>query len=175
MAALLSAALAASIAIAPPEPAAGATPSGAGGLFSLPGATATPDGKIRAGFGMDWWRGGDFLLPGATTQRTGAVLSGSMGSLGFIEAFGALSLRSTNLFSEAARTTLVSAGAADLGVKLLVPREGPFSAGVLLQLDLPSGVGGFSLKGTGGGVAGALRFFAHILRGAVGGPGLGRF
>ncbi len=138
MAALLSAALAASIAIAPPEPAAGATPSGAGGLFSLPGATATPDGKIRAGFGMDWWRGGDFLLPGATTQRTGAVLSGSMGSLGFIEAFGALSLRSTNLFSEAARTTLVSAGDADLGVKLLVPGEGPFSAGVLLQLDLPS-------------------------------------
>src|SRR5713226_1530743 len=152
MAALLTAALA-SIAVAssPPQAAAGATASGAAGVFSVPTATSTPDGKASIGVGFDWWRGGNFLLPGATSQRTGATLTGSLGLFGgTVEAFGALSLRSTNLFSPASRRTLISAGDADLGVKLLVPGQGPFSAGVLLQLDLPSGVGGFSLKGTGG-------------------------
>lgn len=150
MAALLSAAFAAIIASAPPEPAAGATASGAGGVFSLPGSTGTPDGKLRLGVGMDWWRGGDFLLPEATTQRTGANLSISAGFLGIIEAYGAISLHSTNLFGDTSRTTLVSYGDSDVGIKLLIPGEGPFSAGLLLQLDLPSGIGSFSLKGAGG-------------------------
>jgi hypothetical protein len=153
MGAFFFAAVAASIAVSPappPDDAAPATASGASGSFTLPTAFALPDGKARLGFGMDWWRGGNFLLPDATSQRTGAALSGATGFLGFIEAYGALSLRSTNLFSEASRRTLTSFGDADLGVKLLVPGQGPFSAGVLLQLDLPSGVGGFSLKGAGG-------------------------
>ena len=160
MAALLIAALAASIAIAPAE---GATASGAAGLFTLPTPSAPKDGQARLAFGLDWWRGSNFLLPNATSQRTGGALSGSLGlGGGLVEAFGAVSLRSTNLFSEASRRTLVSAGDVDLGVKLLVPGRGPFSAGLLLQLDAPSGVGGFSLKGTGGraqalfGYAGAL-------------------
>jgi hypothetical protein len=159
MAALLTAALAASIAVAssPPQAAAGATASGAAGVFSLPTATPTPDGRVSIGVGFDWWRGGNFLLPGATSQRTGATLTGSLGLLGgTVEAFGALSLRSTNLFSPGSRRTLISAGDADLGVKLLVPGQGPFSAGVLLEADLPSGVGGFSLKGTGGRAAALL-------------------
>ncbi len=157
MAALFSAALAASIAFSPTEPSAGATASGAAGVFSLPTAAATPDGRASVAVGFDWWRGGDFLLPGATSQRTGAALSGSVGLLGgSLEAFGAISLRSTNLFSGSSRRTLVSAGDADLGVKLLVPGQGPFSAGVLLQIDLPSGIGGFSLKGTGGRAAALL-------------------
>lgn len=148
MAALLFAALAASLAVAP---VAGATTSGAAGVFTLPTATATADGQARVAFGFDWWRGGNFLLPAAQSQRTGGVLSASLGlGGGFVEAFGAISLRSTNLFSEASRRTLVSAGDVDLGVKLLVPGRGPFAAGVLLQLDAPSGVGGFSLAGTGG-------------------------
>lgn len=151
MAALLFAALAASIAVAPPDPAAGVTASGASGVFSLPTATATADGKARVAFGFDWWRGGHFLLPDTTSQRLGGVLSGSLGlGGGFVEAFGAVSLRSTNLFSEVSRRTLVSAGDVDLGVKLLVPGRGPFTAGAVFQLDAPSGVGGFSLKGTGG-------------------------
>jgi hypothetical protein len=123
MAALLFTALAASIAIAPPEPAAGATTSGAAGVFSLPTAT---------------WRG-NFLLLDATGQRTGAALSGSFGIKGFVEAFGALSLRSTNLFSVASRRTLVSEGDADFGIKVLVPGDGPFSGGS------PSAVAGLSM------------------------------
>src|SRR5437870_10168980 len=122
MAAILLAALAASM------PIADATPSGAGGVFGLPTPVATPDGKARLGFGMDYWRGGDFLLPGAISQRTGAALSASAGFGGFLEGFGALSFRSTNLFSDVSRRTLVSFGDAELGVKLLIPGSGPFSA-----------------------------------------------
>ena len=138
------------------------TPTGAGGVFSLPTPTAVPDGKAQAGFGMDYWRGGDFLLPAATSQRTGGALSGALGFEGFVEAFGAISFRSTNLFSESARRTLVSFGDADLGVKLLVPGSGPFSAGLLLQLDLPSGVGGFSLKGAGARAAALFGYSGRV-------------
>ena len=159
MAAILLAALAASMPIA-----ADATASGAAGVFGLPTPVATPEGKARLGFGMDYWRGGDFLLPGATSQRTGAALSASVGFGGFIEGFGALSFRSTNLFSDVSRRTLVSFGDADLGVKLLVPGSGPFSAGVLLQLDVPSGVGGFSLKGAGGRAAVLFGYAAQLWR-----------
>ena len=59
MAAILLAALAASMPIA-----ADATASGAAGVFGLPTPVATPEGKARLGFGMDYWRGGDFPLPG---------------------------------------------------------------------------------------------------------------
>lgn len=135
-----------------------ATPSGAGGVFSVPTPTAVADGKVRAGFGMDYWRGGDFLLPSATSQRAGGALSGAMGFLGFVEAYGALSFRATSLFSDAPHQTLTSFGDADLGVKVLVPGSGPISAALLLQLDIPSGVGGFSLKGTGGRVAALLGY-----------------
>lgn len=141
------------------------TPAGARGVFTLPASTSTPDGQLELGLSGAYWRGGDFLLPDATSQRTATSLSGSAGLLGgAIEAFGALSLSSTNLFSTAARRTLVSAGDADLGVKLLVPGHGPFSAGLLLQLDLPSGVGGFSLKGAGGRAAAMLAYAARLLR-----------
>ena len=157
MAAILLAALAASMPIA-----ADATASGAAGVFGLPTPVATPEGKARLGFGMEYWRGGDFLLPGATSQRTGAALSASVGFGGFIEGFGALSFRSTNLFSDVSRRTLVSFGDADLGVKLLVPGSGPFSAGVLLQLGVPSGVGGFSLKGAGGRAAVLFGYAAQL-------------
>src|SRR5437879_13553265 len=114
MAAILLAALAASMPIA-----ADATASGAGGVFGLPTPVATPDGKARLGFGMDYWRGGDFLLPGATSQRTGAALSASAGFGGFIEGFGALSFRSANLFSDVSRRTLVSC--CDVGAGLPLP------------------------------------------------------
>lgn len=140
-----------------------ATASGASGVFSLPTPAATPEGKARIGFGMDFWRGGDFLLPGATSQRTGAALSGSLGFLGFVEAFGALGYRSTNLSFEASRRSLTSFGDADLGVKLLVPGAGPVAAGLLLQLDVPSGVGGFSLKGSGGRAAALFGYTARRL------------
>jgi len=152
------AALAASIAIAQ------ATPSGAGGVFDLPTPTATADGKIDLGLSAGYWRGGDFLLPGATSQRTGTALSASTGFADVVEAFGAFSLTSTNLFSAASRRTLVSFGDLDLGIKLLVPGRGPFSAGVLLQLDVPSGVGGFSLNGTGGRAAGMMAYAGRLAR-----------
>src|SRR5438067_12021308 len=159
MAAILLAVLAASMPIA-----ADATASGAAGVFGLPTPVATPEGKARLGFGMDYWRGGDFLLPGATSQRTGAALSASVGFGGFIEGFGALSFRSTNLFSDVSRRTLVSFGDADLGVKLLVPGSGPFSAVVVLLLDILPGVGGFSLKGAGGRAAVLFGYAAQLWR-----------
>src|SRR5438552_16653847 len=92
MAAILLAALAASMPIA-----ADATASGAAGVFGLPTPVAMPEGQARLGFGMDYWRGGDFLLPGATSQRTGAALSASVGFGGSIAGFAALSFRPTNL------------------------------------------------------------------------------
>src|SRR5438105_10219123 len=108
---------------------AAATPSGASGVFVLPAPAAAPEGKIQLGLGADYWRGGDFLLPGVTSQRSGAALSAAMAFAGFAEGFGAVSLRSTNLFSPVSRRTLVSFGDLDLGLKLLVPGEGPFAAG----------------------------------------------
>jgi hypothetical protein len=165
MAAHLSAALAASFALAaaaPPEPAveepARATPSGAGGVFSLPTPTSTPEGKVQLGLGFDWWRGG--------------ALSASLGLGTFVEVFGAAALRSTNLFSEASRRTLVSAGDLDLGVKLLVPGSGPLAAGVLLQLDLPSGVGGVSFRGLGGRAAAMMGYAGRVWKVPVAVSGL---
>jgi outer membrane protein OmpA-like peptidoglycan-associated protein len=147
-------------AIAASMPVGDATSSGAAGVFGLPTPSVTPDGKARIGFGMDYWRGGDFLLPDSTSQSTGAALSVSAGFAGFVEGFGAIAFRSTNLFSDVSRRTLVSFGDADLGVKVLIPGNGPFSAGLLAQLDVPSGVGGFSMKGVGG--RGSLLFgYAH--------------
>jgi hypothetical protein len=125
------------------------TASGASGLFSLPTPSAVPDGKVRFGLGGSYFRGGDFLLPGSTSQRSGGDLALAVGFGGFGEAYGSLSLTSTNLFSVESRRTLVSAGDADLGVKLLLPGGGPFSAGALLQADLPAGVGGVSFTGAG--------------------------
>src|SRR5262249_5620415 len=91
------------------------TASGASGLFSLPTPSATPEGKVRFGLGGSYFRGGDFLLPGSTSQRSGGDLSLAFGFGGFGEAYGSLSLTSTNLFSVESRRTLVSAGDADLG------------------------------------------------------------
>jgi hypothetical protein len=124
--------------------------SGAQGALTLPTPALPAPGRATLAAGFDYWRGGNFLLPDATSQRTGGGLSLSVGVLRFVEVYGALSLRSTNLFSSAARRTLVSAGDADLGVKLRLPGEGPLAAALLLEADLPSGVGGFSLKGAGG-------------------------
>ncbi len=126
------------------------TASGAQGALTLPTPALPAPGHATLAAGFDYWRGGNFLLPDATSQRTGGGLSLSVGVLHFLEAYGALGARSTNLFSSAARRTLTSAGDADLGIKLRLPGDGPLAAALLLELDLPSGVGGFSLKGAGG-------------------------
>ncbi|HUJ27497.1 MAG TPA: carboxypeptidase regulatory-like domain-containing protein [Myxococcales bacterium] len=141
------------------------TPAGARGVFTLPTPATTPDGQIELGLSGAYWRGGDFLLPDATSQRTATSLAASAGFFGgVLETFGAISLTSSNLISDVSRRTLVSAGDADVGVKLLIPGQGPFSAGVLLELDLPAGVGGFSLKGAGGRAGAMLAYRMQFLR-----------
>lgn len=137
-------------------PAAGTTASGTLGYLSLPALAAPEKGRIALGISGDWYRGGNFLLPDSTTQRTGVTGAVSVGLASYLEAYGALSFRSANLFTSTARRTLGSYGDADLGVKLIFPRTGPLAAGLLVQLDLPAGVGGFSLRGAGGFAAAIL-------------------
>lgn len=132
------------------------TGSGALGALSLPTTEIPEQGRAALGFGLDYWRGGHFLLPDATSRRLGLVVGVSAGLLPYLEAYGSVGLRSTSLSSSAARRTLVSAGDLDLGLKLRVPGKGPLSAALLLEADLPSGVGGFSLQGTGGRAAAIL-------------------
>lgn len=132
------------------------TASGAQGALSLPTPAVPRPGHAALALSLDYWRGGNFLLPGATSQRTGGGLAMSAGVTSFLEAYGALGLRSTSLSSSAARRRLTSAGDADLGLKLRIPGEGPLAAALLLEADLPSGVGGFSLKGAGGRAAAIL-------------------
>ena len=128
-------------------------PGGSGSFssLSLPSLALPDPGVVAIAAGLDYWRGGHFLFTDATTQRTGVALSASAGLTSWLEAFGGIAFRSANLFSSSApHQTLASYGDADLGLKLVLPRSGPFQAGLLAQLDLPAGVGGFTLRGAGG-------------------------
>lgn len=126
------------------------TQGGALGGLALPTLATPGAGRLQLAATLDWHRGGDFLFPASTSQRTGWALSASYGARSWLEAYGALWFHSTNLFGPAALHTLGSYGDLDAGVKLVLPRRGPLSGGALLELDVPAGVGGFSLKGTGG-------------------------
>ena len=138
------------------------TSTGALGGLALPTLAAPLPGRLGLTAVVDWRRGGGFLFPGSTSQRTGWALAASFGVTSLVEAYGALWFHSTNLFAPAARHTLGSYGDADLGVKLLLPRRGPVSGGALLELDVPSGVGGFSLQGVGGRAALLLGWAARV-------------
>ncbi len=126
------------------------TTGGAQGGLALPTLAMPGEGKLGLAASFDYHRGGDFLFPQSTSQRSGAALSASYGAASWLEAYGALAFHSTNLFEPAMRRTLGSYGDFDAGVKLALPRRGPLSGGALVELDVPSGVGGFSLKGVGG-------------------------
>ena len=139
---------------APPSPVSFSGAPGASGALatlSLPSLALPAPGIVAIAAGLDYWRGGHFLFTDATTQRTGLALSASAGLLPWLEAFGGISFRSANLFSSSApHQTLGSYGDGDLGLKLVLPRTGPLQAGLQAELDLPAGVGGFTLKGAGG-------------------------
>ena len=133
-------------------PWAGSIPTRGGSIGGLALPTlATPGaGRLQIAAALDYYRGGDFLFPASTSQRTGWALAASYGALSWLETFGSLWFHSTNLFAPAARHTLGSYGDLDAGVKLSLPRRGPLSGGLLVELDVPAGIGGFSLKGVGG-------------------------
>jgi hypothetical protein len=126
------------------------TSSGALGGLSVPSLATPGAGKLSLGASLDWHRGGDFLFPGSTSRRTGWAMAASYGAQSWLEAYGSLWFHSTSVFASAGRRTLGSYGDADLGVKISLPRSGPVSGGALLEVDVPSGVGSFSLKGLGG-------------------------
>ena len=140
--------------ISPPPPVSFSGAPGASGALatlSLPSLALPEPGIVAIAAGLDYWRGGHFLFTAATTQRTGLALSASAGLFPWLEAFGGISFRSANLFSSSApHQTLGSYGDSDLGLKLVLPRTGPLQAGLMAQLDLPAGVGGFTMKGAGG-------------------------
>ena len=138
---------------APVSPAASSTASGVLGTLTLPALAVPALGSVAIGLGLDWYRGGNFLLPGATSQQSGLALAASAGVARSLEVYGALRFRDSNLFSSAGRQTLGSWGDTDVGLKLLLPRAGAILAGALVELDVPAGVGSFSLKGTGGRLA----------------------
>lgn len=168
MATLASAALAAALIAAPsPQWAQAATASGASGGLLLPSPSVVPEGKLSVGLGFDFWRGSGFLFTDTRTQRSGGSFTLSGSAAPWLELFSGLSLHSTNLFSEASRRTLVSFGDLDLGAKLIIPGPGPISAGVLLEVDVPSGVGGFSLKGTGGRAAALFGWAGRFFRASL--------
>jgi|GEM_PF-2560121 len=133
----------------PVEPSSSATASGTLGYLTLPALAAPARGRISLGLTGDFYRGNDFLLPDAVSQKGGGQGTISVGVASFLEAYGAISFHAANLSSSAGRRNLGSYGDSDLGLKLVLPRSGPVSAGLLAQLDLPAGVGGFSLRGAG--------------------------
>lgn len=161
MPAALLAALAATAALATEAQAPwaeAATASGVLGAITLPTPAVSSPGRATLSIGGDYWRGGNFLLPGATSQRTHGGVAFSAGLARYVEAFGSIGLRSTNLFSAQSRQTLVSLGDAALGVKLRLPGQGPLAAALLIEADLPSGIGGVSFRGTGGRAAAMLGY-----------------
>jgi outer membrane protein OmpA-like peptidoglycan-associated protein len=123
---------------------------GATGALSRPTLALNAPGHLTLGLQGDFYKGNGFLLPGATTQRTGGLLSASFSPGAWLEIYGALALRSSTLSGVGTSSTLSSVGDADVGLKLVLPAAGPLTAGALLQLDLPSGVGSVSFKGAGG-------------------------
>ena len=131
-------------------PAAGAIAGGDLGTLSMPALALPAPRQLSVGLGLDYFRGGNFLLPGATVQRSAMSLGLAYAPLPWLEAYGALAFSAANRFGPSTHQTLSSLGDADLGAKLVLPPQGPLSAGALLELDIPSGVGGISLKGTGG-------------------------
>ena len=156
LAAAISAVLAAPASRAAPDPvapAASPTASGVLGTLTLPSLAVPAAGSVAVGLGLDWYRGGNFLLPGATSQQSGLALSVSAGAAPSLEVYGALRFRDSNLFSSAGRQTLSSWGDADFGLKLVLPRAGAVLAGALVEVDVPAGIGNFSVKGTGGRLA----------------------
>ena len=128
---------------------AGLVRTGATGALSRPTLALKAPGFLTLGLAGDFYKGGDFLLPGATTQRAGGLLGASFSPTPWLEVYGALALRSSTLTGVGAASTLSSVGDADVGLKLVLPASGPLTAGALLQLDLPAGVGSVSLKGVG--------------------------
>ena len=132
------------------EPAAAMIAGGDLGTLGMPALALPAPHLVTLGLGLDYFRGSDFLLPGATVQRTGLSLGAAYGPLPWLETYGALGFSEANRFGPVSRETLSSIGDADLGIKALVPTRGPVRAGGLLELDIPSGVGGVSMKGTGG-------------------------
>jgi len=130
--------------------AAASLPSGDLGTLSMP-ALALPAAKhLQFGAGTDYFRGGNFLLPGTAVQRWSFSLGAAWAPLPWLEAYGAFGASDAGRFGPSSRQTLSSVGDADLGVKFVLPRQGPLAVGGLLQLDIPAGVGSVSLKGTGG-------------------------
>lgn len=134
----------------PLVPAAVPGTGGAWSALSLPALASPPKGHLSLGLGADFYRGGSFLLPDSTVQRTLGSLAFSLGLASWLEVFGAAGLRAASAASGPASRSLSSVGDLDLGAKATVPLAGPLSAGLLLQVDLPAGIGAPSLKGLGG-------------------------
>jgi hypothetical protein len=133
--------------------AAGMIAGGDLGTLSMPALAVPGPRQLSFGIGYDYFRGSKFLLPGATIQRSGLVAGLAYAPLPWLELYGALAYNWANRFGpDTPHQTLSSLGDSDLGAKFVIPTRSAFTAGAILELDLPGG----GLKATGGRVAGLV-------------------
>jgi hypothetical protein len=134
-------------------PAAGMISGGDLGTLSMPALAVPGPRQLSFGLGYDYFRGRKFLLPGATIQHSGLVAGLAYAPLPWLELYGALAYNWANRFGpDTPHQTLSSLGDSDLGVKFVIPTRSAFTAGAILQVDLPGG----GLSATGGRVAGLV-------------------